>query len=117
MRDILYIYNVKRSCIQYEWDLSPQTGTNGFIIGLPSTNKNSDPNKQEFGFLKVDDLLSVPQPSTTSCQVPLESLEVRILLRPFFFLLAIEDIDASNIDQVRKKKKFVKWFRIDVVSL
>ena len=85
--------------------MSPYTTTNGFIIDLPSTNKNLDPNKWEFGFLKVDDLLGVSQPSTISCQVPLESLEVRILLRPFFFLLAIEDIDASNIDQVRKKKK------------
>lgn len=74
MRDILYIYNVKRSCVQYEWYLSPYTTTNGFIIDLPSTNKNLDPNKWEFGFLKVDDLLGVSQPSTISCQVPLESL-------------------------------------------
>ena len=74
MRDILYIYNVKEvlrlvwvvfvSLHNYEW----------VIIDLPSTNKNLDPNKWEFGFLKVDHLLSVSQPSTISCHVPLESL-------------------------------------------
>lgn len=42
VKDILYIYTLKRSQIPNEWYLSPCLGMNGFIIGAASTNKALD---------------------------------------------------------------------------
>lgn len=38
-KDIMYIYHAKRSCIPYDWYLSPRSGMSGFITGGPMINK------------------------------------------------------------------------------